>query len=81
MVRNLFSLMLCILSALPVSHLRGGGLPVSLSMTGVVINSLVLTLLHHYAAPFPSGCSSFYDETLSVRRPSAARLTAAERMV
>lgn len=64
MVRNLFSLMLCILSALPVSHLRGGGLPVSLSMTGVVINSLVLTLLHDCAVPFPSGCSSFYDEML-----------------
>lgn len=81
MVRNLFSLMLCILSALPVFHLRGGGLPASLSMTGVVINSLVLTLLHDCAVPFSSGCSSFYDETLSVRRPSAARLTAAERMV
>lgn len=64
MVRNLFSLMLCILSALPVFHLRGGGLPVSLSMTGVVVNSLVLTLLHDCAVPFPSGCSSFYDETL-----------------
>lgn len=64
MVRNLFSLMLCILSALPVFHLRGGGLPASLSMTGVVINSLVLTLLHDCAVPFPSGCSSFYDETL-----------------
>lgn len=64
MVRNLFSLMLCILSALPVFHLRGGGLPVSLSMAGVVINSLVLTLLHDCAVPFPSGCSSFYDETL-----------------
>lgn len=64
MVRNLFSLMLCILSASPVSHLRGGGLPVSLSMAGVVVNSLVLTLLHHYATPFSSGCSSFYDETL-----------------
>lgn len=64
MVRNLFSLTLCFLSALPVFHLRGGGLPASLSMAGVVINSLVLTLLHHYAVPFPSGCSSFYDETL-----------------
>ena len=64
MVRNLFSLMLCILSALPVFHLRRGGLPASLSMTGVVVNSLVLTLLHHYAVPFPSGCSSFYDEML-----------------
>lgn len=64
MVRNLFSLMLCILSALPVFHLRGGGLPASLSMTGVVINSLVLTLLHDCAVPFPSGCSSFYDEML-----------------
>ena len=81
MVRNLFSLTLCFLSALPVSHLREGGLPASLSMTGVVVNSLVLTLLHHYAVPFSSGCSSFYDETLSVRRPSAARLTAAARMV
>ena len=64
MVRNLFSLTLCILSASPVSHLRRGGLPVSLSMAGVVVNSLVLTLLHHYAVPFSSGCSSFYDETL-----------------
>lgn len=64
MVRNLFSLTLCILSALPVFHLRGGGLPASLSMTGVVVNSLVLTLLHDCAVPFPSGCSSFYDETL-----------------
>ena len=64
MVRNLFSLTLCILSALPVFHLRGGGLPVSLSMAGAVVNRLVLTLLHHYAVPFPSGCSSFYDETL-----------------
>lgn len=64
MVRNLFSLTLCILSASPVSHLRGGGLPISLSMAGVVVNSLVLTLLHHYATPFPSGCSSFYDEML-----------------
>ena len=81
MVRNLFSLMLCILSASPVFHLRGGGLPASLSMTGVVVNSLVLTLLHDCAVPFPSGCSSFYDEMFEVRRPSAARLTAAERMV
>ena len=64
MVRNLFSLTLCILSASPVFHLRGGGLPASLSMTGVVINSLVLTLLHDCAVPFSSGCSSFYDETL-----------------
>lgn len=64
MVRNLFSLTLCILSALPVFHLRGGGLPASLSMTGVVVNSLVLTLLHDCAVPFPSGCSSFYDEML-----------------
>lgn len=64
MVRNLFSLTLCFLSALPVSHLREGGLPASLSMTGVVVNSLVLTLLHDCAVPFPSGCSSFYDETL-----------------
>ena len=64
MVRNLSSLTLCILSASPVSHLRRGGLPISLSMAGVVINSLVLTLLHHYAIPFSSGCSSFYDETL-----------------
>ena len=64
MVRNLFFLTLCFLSASPVSHLRGGGLPVSLSMAGVVVNSLVLTLLHHYAVPFSSGCSSFYDETL-----------------
>ena len=53
MVRNLSSLMLCILSALPVSHLRRGGLPINLSMAGVVVNSLVLTLLHHYAVPFP----------------------------
>lgn len=64
MVRNLFSLTLCILSASPVSHLRRGGLPISLSMAGVVINILVLTLLHDCAVPFPSGCSSFYDETL-----------------
>ena len=64
MVRNLSSLTLCSLSASPVSHLRRGGLPVSLSMAGVVVNSLVLTLLHHYAVPFSSGCSSFYDETL-----------------
>ena len=64
MVRNLSFLTLCFLSASPVFHLREGGLPASLSMTGAVINSLVLTLLHHYAVPFPSGCSSFYDETL-----------------
>ena len=81
MVRNLFSLMLCILSALPVFHLRGGGLPASLSMTGVVINILVLTLLHHYAVPFPVYSPHVFMSMLSVRRPSAARLTAAERMV
>ena len=81
MVRNLFSLMLCILSALPVFHLRGGGLPASLSMTGVVVNSLVLTLLHHYAVPFPVCFPCFFMSMLSVWRPSAARLTAAERMV
>ena len=69
MVRNLFSLMLCILSALPVFHLRGGGLSVSLSMTGVVINILVLTLLHHYAVPFPVYSPCVFMSMLSVRRP------------
>ena len=69
MVRNLFSLMLCILSASPVSHLRGGGLPVSLSMTGVVVNSLVLTLLHHYAIPFPLYSPCVFMSMLSIRRP------------
>ena len=69
MVRNLFSLMLCILSALPVFHLRGGGLPASLSMTGVVVNSLVLTLLHHYAVPFPVYSPCVFMSMLSVRRP------------
>lgn len=81
MVRNLFSLRLCILSALPVFHLCGGGLPVSLSMTGVVVNSLVLTLLHHYAVPFSVYSPCVFMSLVSVRRPSAARLTAAERMV
>ena len=81
MVRNLFSLTLCILSASPVSHLRRGGLPISLSMAGVVINSLVLTLLHHYAVPFPVYSPRVFMSMLSVWRPSAARLTAAARMV
>lgn len=81
MVRNLFSLTLCILSALPVSHLRRGGLPISLSMAGVVVNSLVLTLLHHYAIPFSVYFPCVFMSMLSVWRPSAARLTAAERMV
>lgn len=69
MVRNLFSLMLCILSALPVFHLRGGGLPASLSMTGVVINSLVLTLLHDCAVPFSVYSPCVFMSMLSVRRP------------
>lgn len=69
MVRNLFSLTLCILSASPVSHLRGGGLPICLSMASVVVNSLVLTLLHHYAAPFPVYSPRVFMSMLSVRRP------------
>ncbi len=69
MVRNLFSLTLCILSALPVFHLRGGGLPVSLSMAGVVVNRLVLTLLHHYAVPFPVYSPCVFMSMLSVWRP------------
>ena len=81
MVRNLSSLTLCILSASPVSHLRRGGLPASLSMTGVVINSLVLTLLHDCAVPFPVYSPCVFMSMLSGWRPSAARLTAAERMV
>ena len=69
MVRNLSSLTLCILSASPVFHLRGGGLSVSLSMAGVVVNRLVLTLLHHYAVPFPVYSPCVFMSILSVRRP------------
>lgn len=81
MVRILSSLTLCSLSASPVSHLRRGGFLISLCMTGVVINILVLTLLHHYAVPFPVYSPCVFMSMLSVWRPQYALLTAAARMV